>query len=307
MEVHNGPIRQTITQQDAGATLGELLTRQLGEQASQRVLAHGGAWIGRERVQDAAHVLASGDELAISRPPDGTYAHVTINPAWVLFEDADLIALDKPPGTYVEATPWDLGGNIRVALGAYLAARDGVAPTLHLAHRLDRDTSGVLLLSKSPEVNPALQRSFAQGQAHKSYLGRCAGRPEADVQEIETGHGRGARGRFRSYPLDEVGQLLPAGGGTVKHMKTRITVLQREADSTLVQAEPLTGRTHQIRLHMAEIGHPLLGDTRYDGPSMWRNQALHYHLLHAARLSLLHPRTGQPLTIKAGNVWWAQW
>jgi len=181
VEPRNGPIRQTITQQDAGATLGELLAQHLNEQDGQRVLAHGGAWIGRERVQDAARVLATGDELAISRPPDGAYAHVTINPAWVLFEDADLIALDKPPGTYVEATPWDLGGNIRVALTAYLAARDGVAPTLHLAHRLDRDTSGVLLLSKSPEVNPALQRAFAHGLAHKVYEGRCAGGPGADV------------------------------------------------------------------------------------------------------------------------------
>jgi len=88
-------------------------------------------------------------------------------------------------------------------------------------------------------------------------------------------------------------------------MKTRITVLRRESDSTLVQAEPLTGRTHQIRLHMAEIGHPLLGDTRYGGPSIWQSQPLHYHLLHAAHLSLPHPRTDQPLIIRAGGVWWA--
>lgn len=301
---HNGPIRQTVTVDDAGVTLGEFLARLIGADG-ELVLAHGGAWINRQRVQDATLLLAENDEVVISRPPDGAYSQIVIDPAWLLFEDDDLIALDKPPGTYVEATPWDIGGNIRLALVTYLAARDGLAPTLHLAHRLDRDTSGVLLLSKSPEVNPALQHTFAQGLAHKLYLCRCAGLPEADVQEIETGHGRGGQGRFRVYPLDEVGRQL-LGGGTVKKMKTRVTVLQRGSDSALVQAEPLTGRTHQIRLHMAEIGHPLLGDARYGGPTTWRGEELPYHLLHAARLTIPHPRTSEPLTIEAGAVWWTE-
>ncbi|MBC8160554.1 MAG: RluA family pseudouridine synthase [Roseiflexaceae bacterium] len=278
----------------------------LGEAAAAQVLTHGGAWVGRERVQEAARPLLIDDEVALSRPPSGVYAEVTIDPRWILYEDADLLALDKPPGLYVEATPWDLAGNLRVALAAFLAQRGGTAHALHLAHRLDRDTSGVLLFSKSPEVNPALQRSFAGGLVQKMYLCRCVGVPNQSIATIATGHGRGARGQFRVYPLDELGRALPAGGGTVKLMQTRITVLERGWEAALVQAEPITGRTHQIRLHLAHIGHPLLGDTRYGGPSRWGQHDLSYHLLHAARLSLPHPRSGVPMTIQANDVWWTR-
>jgi len=301
----DGPTRHTVGAGEAGVPVGELAAQLLGDPArAALVLAHGGLWLGRERVLDAARPAPEGELLTISQPPDGRYAQVALAPEQVLYEDADLIVIDKPAGAYVEATPWDVGGHLLAAVAHLLAQREGAAPPLHLAHRLDRDTSGALVFSKNPEVNPRLQATFAQGEAHKQYLCRCQGAPAQDTYELATGHGRGAKGRFRVYPAEDVGRALPQGGGTVKVMRTRLEVLRREGETALVRALPATGRTHQIRLHMAHAGHPLLGDAKYGGPPAWRGQPLPYHLLHAELLRMPHPRTGQPLEIAAAPVWW---
>lgn len=299
----DGPIRLLITEADAGRPLADLLQRIIGEHDAGAVLAHGGAWFGRERIHDAARPAPLGEVLMISRPPTGSYSDLTLDPASILFEDADLIALDKPAGSYVEATPWDTGGHLHAALATLLTQRDGVHPKLHLAHRLDRDTSGVLLFTKNPLINPTLQARFAGSSVRKQYLCRCAGTPAEDVFALHTGHGRGAKGFFRVYPLEMVGQELPTGG-SIKPMQTRFRVIRRDGATTLLEAQPVTGRTHQIRLHLASAGLPLLGDTKYGGPAEWRGQLLPFHLLHAAQLTLAHPRSGVELTIRAGAVAW---
>ncbi len=301
-----GPLRLVVGPAEAGRPLGVLVAGALGDASqAEEVIGRGGAWIGRERVQDAARPVPAGSELTISRPPSGRYGQPAFDPAWIIYEDADLLALDKPVGAYVEMTPWAVGDNLRAALAAFLARRDGVEPALHLVHRLDRDTSGVLLFSKSPELNAALQRCFAERAAHKEYLALCAGEPAESAFELATGHGRAAQGLFRVYPAEEIGRRLPERGGVVKPMATRFAVERRLGDAALVRAFPLTGRTHQIRLHLAHIGHPLLGDGRYGGPAQWRGAALPGHLLHAALLRLPHPRTGMPLELCAPAPAWA--
>jgi 23S rRNA pseudouridine1911/1915/1917 synthase len=142
-----------------------------------------------------------------------------------------------------------------------------------------------------------------EGQAHKEYLCLCHGQPAEDTFEVATGHGRERHGRFRVYPFEEIGRSLP-DGSRVKGMRTRFQVEQRLGDAALVRAFPLTGRTHQIRLHLAWLGHPLLGDEKYGGPATWRDQSIPYHLLHAERLTLPHPRTSAPLVIVAPAPRW---
>ena len=137
---------------------------------------------------------------------------------------------------------------------------------VHLAHRLDRDTSGVLLLSTDPAANPGLQRAFTEGLVRKQYLCACVGEPPEDEFSVTTGHGRARQGLWHVYPAEEIGRELP-GGARVKSMVTRFAVERRLGGAALVRAFPITGRTHQIRLHMAHLGHPLLGDTRYGGPA----------------------------------------
>lgn len=269
------------------------------------LIQRGGVWVGGRRVRDSAAVVAAGATVVIQRPPDGRYRDPIVIPARILYEDDDLIAFDKPPGDYVEATPWDAEGHLRAALARFLHSRDGVTPVLHLAHRLDRDTSGVLLLSKAPAVNGALQQAFEHGLAVKSYLAFCAGDPTFTETEIETGHGRGRGGLFRVFPREAIGSVR-SPGGRVKAMHTRFAVIRRLGDAALVRAWPLTGRTHQIRLHLAYLGHPLVGDLKYGGPAEWHGMPAAHHHLHAWRLELPHPRSGALLTLEAPLPAWTQ-
>lgn len=299
------PTRLVVAGGDAGRTLLEIAAEALESwPLAALLIARGGLWVDGARVRDGSSPAPAGSTLTLRRPPGGGYLDPRLDAAWVIYEDEDLVALDKPPGAYSTETPWDAEGNVHAALARFLRERDGDTPPLHPAHRLDRDTSGVLLFSKNPAVNRPLQRTFAEGGAHKTYRCLCAGEPAEDAWAIETGHGRSAHGRFRVYPLHEVGRELP-GGSRVKQMRTRFVVVARLGDAALLEAFPETGRTHQIRLHLAHAGHPLVGDVKYGGSARWREAPLDHHLLHAARLELPHPRTGAPLAIAAPLPRWA--
>ncbi len=255
-------IRLTIAPEDDGRPLHELVAEVLGGRLDGDLLiAHGGLWVDGARMRDDDARARAGSQVAIHRPLAGAYPEVVLSLDRILYEDDDLLAYDKPPGVYVDSTPWDAEGNLHAALLRLLTQRDGVAPKLHLAHRLDRDTTGVLLISKNPAINPAIQRAFVRGAIHKEYLCLCAGAPHEDAFEILTGHGRSAHGLFRVYPADEIGRVL-INGSRVKSMRTRFRVERRLEGAALLRAFPETGRTHQIRLHLAHLGHPLIGDAR---------------------------------------------
>ena len=283
-----------ISAELAGATVSEIVAT-IAPTDGAIVLARGGAWLDHRRVRGDERV-ALGSRLELRRPPSGVYAEVMLTAADLVYEDEALLVVNKAVGWYTGATPWDLQGNVLAACARFLANRDGNTPLVHLAHQLDRDTSGLLLLSKDPAANPGLQAAFAGGQVEKRYLALCAGHPPAQGQ-IETGHGRAAAGRWRVYPREEVGRELPNGGGKIR---VAITIYEREAllrEAALLSCRLLTGRTHQIRLHVAHLGHPLLGDTRYGGPHQYLGRELGHHLLHAERLSLRHPLRQQPLSL----------
>ena len=298
-------IRLTVPPEQDGRPLRELVIVALGNALSADLLiARGGLWVGGRRMRDLGARAEAGAEVAIHRPLAGSYPEVLAAPERVLYEDADVLAYDKPAGVYVDSTPWDAEGNLHAALRRWLAERDGAPPQLHLAHRLDRDTTGVLLVSKNPAVNPAIQRAFVDGVVQKEYLALCSGQPSADEFDITTGHGRSAHGLFRVYPAEEVGREL-LNGSRVKRMATRFRVERRLGGFTLLRAFPLTGRTHQIRLHLAHLGLPIVGDARYGGPAVWRGALAPQHLLHAERLRLPHPGTGAPLELRAPAPAWA--
>src|SRR5262245_41262883 len=297
-------IHLTIPAEQDARPLQHIAAEALGDQAAaEKLIARGGLWVDGARIQDLAAQAQGGAQLTIQLPLSGVYPDIVVAAEQILYEDADLLALNKPAGVYVDSTPWDAEGNLHAALTRFIAARDGVTPRLHLAHRLDRDTTGVLLVSKNPAINPAIQRGFVRGTFHKEYLPLCAGQPEADEFALTTGHGRTTNGFFRVYPAEHIGQWL-LYGSRVKEMRTRFAVVRRLSDAALVRAFPETGRTHQIRLHLAHLGHPLLGDVKYGGPAQWRSRPLPYHLLHAERLALPHPRRRVPLEIVTPPPGW---
>lgn len=294
-------IEHTVDDEEAGSRLEQIVANlaELAPAAVHALIERGAVWLDRRRVREPDLAVSGGAQLVIHFPPGGSYTAVTITPDDIIWEDRWLLALNKRPGWHSNYTPWDIRGAIPYALAAFVHDRDERTAPLHLAHQLDRDTSGVLLVSKDPEINRSLQELFVSGGMSKRYLALASGRIDRDSCEIQTGHGRGQSGLFRIYPLEAVGQKLPYGSQRVKLMHTRFEVVAQAEGATLVQALPITGRTHQIRLHLAHLGHPLLGDTRYGGPATLDNTPIPHHLLHAAQLGFSHPVTKQPILLRA--------
>lgn len=202
----------------------------------------------------------------------------------ILFEDADLIAVDKPPGLPTVPTADPARPSLVRQLEAELRER-GFRGTLGVHQRLDRDTSGVVMFTKTPEANPGLARQFAAGEVRKTYLALVA-RPRRTLREawsVESRIGRVGKGRMASV----------ATGG--QPARTDFRLVGRWPLALLVEARPRTGRTHQIRVHLAESGLPVLGDAVYGGVSRGAERSL----LHAAVLELRHPVTGAPLRIES--------
>lgn len=297
------PLHFVVTDDLAGQTLAQLLSARLGHEWAGHVLARGGVWLGRYRVQDGTHTAAPGTSISVHYPPAGRYSTLHITAADIVYEDRWLLALNKQPGWYVTPTPWDVLGNVRAALVNFLRQRDGEQAYLHLLHQLDRDTSGLLLCSKDRAINAACQIIFDQRGVHKEYLCACAGEVASDSFELQTGHGRGRSGLWRLYDLQQVGDTLP-NGSIVKLAYTSFRLHKRLPGASLLRARLHTGRTHQIRLHLAALGYPLLGDERYGGPSECAGQRLVHHLLHADLLQMEHPVTGDTLRLQAPAPPW---
>jgi 23S rRNA pseudouridine1911/1915/1917 synthase len=274
------------------------MVAELDRVAARALIERGAAWLDQHRRQDPAHPVLAGQQITVHfAPPDARRAVVL--PGDILYEDQTLLVLNKPPGVYVTMTPWDATRDLLWAAREYLIVRDGSVPNLHLAHRLDRDTSGVLVVSKAPAANAPLQELFLGRAVEKRYLAIVGGSPPEDHFELHTGHGRGAHGLFRVYPRESIGVHLPYGHNVVKAMETQFQVLERFDAASLLEARPATGRTHQIRLHLAHLGYPIMGDSRYGGAMELAGVGLSHHLLHAAVLRFPHPITRAVLHFEA--------
>lgn len=203
----------------------------------------------------------------------------------VLYADEALLAVDKPAGRIV------IPGRGSPETSLLEEARAEHGP-LWVVHRLDRGTSGVLLFARDAATHAALNAAFDTRRVNKRYLAIVAGAPPAE-QRIDVPIAPGRRGRMR-----------PARQGEprAKPAATYVRVLERFAgapDLALVECVPETGRTHQIRVHLAHLGAPLLGDPRYGGPRRVLETSVPRVMLHALRLEIAHPTTGEPMVFEA--------
>jgi 23S rRNA pseudouridine1911/1915/1917 synthase len=209
----------------------------------------------------------------------------------ILFEDAWLLAVDKPAGLPTHATADPRRPDLASELARFLEQRDGPRPTLHLHQRLDVGTSGVILFSRSAAADQGLARAFAEHQVEKVYLAltvRPRQLPPAEFKvDVSLGRGEG--------PGQRGGRPLAGPGG--QPALTLVSVREVLPRALLVEARPRTGRRHQVRAHLAFAGLPILGDALYAPPSAARQATR--PLLHAARLRLAHPVTGAALSIES--------
>jgi 23S rRNA pseudouridine1911/1915/1917 synthase len=212
-----------------------------------------------------------------------------LEPSAILFRDAYLIALNKPAGIPVQPTPARYQGTIYAALEAFLhdPFRPLQRPDIGMVQRLDQETSGIMVFSIHPRAHQALTASFVERRVRKDYRALLSGAPP------EQGEIRSLLARSRR---DNRVRSVAAGG---KEAITQYQLLQRLQGGALAAVQILTGRSHQIRAHLAEAGHPLLGDRLYGGASTCHGVGIPRTMLHAWQLSLTHPVSGQPLLLQA--------
>lgn len=290
-------VRVTASEDEAGRRLDNfLLTHLKGVPRAHvyRLIRSGEVRVNSGRVK-ASYRLIAGDEVRVppvrqsdasNAPPPGRVRADWIE-ALVLYEDDELLVLNKPSGLAVH-------GGSGISLGAIelLRAIRGPHTQLELAHRLDRDTSGCLLIAKRRAALRALHAQFRDGTVDKRYLalliGRWPGRARTVDAPLLTDERRGGERHVR---VDATG----------KESITRFVPLERFPDAVLAEVLLTTGRTHQIRVHAASIGHPVAGDERYgmaDDPIV-SNHGLKRLFLHARSLAFRGPGTGKQISVEA--------
>ena len=220
-------------------------------------------------------------------------------PLTVIYEDAHMIVLNKPPGLVVHPAPGNYTGTLVNALlyhyGSLPSPDAGTGGSgrerAGIVHRLDKDTSGVMVVARTPGALRALSAQFKNRIVKKRYLALVAGVIKKGSGTIEVGLGRHVKERKK----------ISVHTHSAREAITAYVVKERYPNATLVEVEIKTGRTHQIRVHMAHIGHPVLGDSVYGGRKAASTDKgrIARQMLHAESLSLLHPETGHPMTFSA--------
>ena len=243
--------------------------------------------------------------LKLDRPKHDTSIHAEEIPLDVVYEDYDLMVINKPVGMVVHPGAGNFNGTLINAVAWHMRnvpAFDANDPEVGLVHRIDKDTSGLIVVAKTPEAKTALGKQFFNKTTHRSYNALVWGNLTEDEGRIEGNIGRDPKDRLRMKVFD------PASG-IGKPAVTHWRVLERFGYTTLVECVLETGRTHQIRAHMKHIGHPLFADERYGGCEILRGQRSSSYrafirnclelcprqALHAKTLGFVHPRTGEQM------------
>jgi 23S rRNA pseudouridine1911/1915/1917 synthase len=251
--------------------------------AAGRVTVNGSA-------QRASYAVVPGDAVEVQMPDPPTVGDPAAPRVLsVLYEDAAIMVVDKPAGLVVHEAAGHRGETLVSTLVAHrpdlaVAGMDPQRPGI--VHRLDRDTSGVVVVAMEPASLAALQRQFRRREVHKEYLALVHGSPEPSRAAIEAPIARDEANRARMA-------LSPEG----RYARSEYEVLERFRGVTLVSVNLMTGRTHQIRVHMAAIGHPVVGDRTYG--SRRKAPGAARQMLHAQRLTLTHPQTLELMTFEA--------
>ena len=285
-------MRLEIDREDAGRRIDQLLSvvDGIGSRSAAERLLRDDVVLVNGKPALKSHRMRSGDVVEIpdsvlAAPPKRSYSAA---PVTVLLEDDDVIVVEKPAGMVVHPAPGHKASTLVELLadsGIGLAPNED--PRLYrpgVVHRLDKDTSGVIMFAKTPEALRGLQRSLQERVARREYLSLVQGLVPSRAGRVEAPIGFDVReATKRSIDSDRPQEAV-----------THFVVTEILPSTTLLRLRLETGRTHQIRVHLQAIGHPVIGDQVYgDGPAYGLNR----QFLHAARLTFPHPRTGEAVEV----------
>jgi 23S rRNA pseudouridine1911/1915/1917 synthase len=280
----SNPRRFVAGRDDEGKRLDVVLAARAGlsRAAAQHLITGGRVRVGGEAARKK-HPLRAGEEVTWDVPPASeTSLEAEDVPYSVVYEDDWLLVVDKPAGVVVHPAPGHEHGTLAQGLVAE-GARGGHESRPGIVHRLDQDTSGLLIVARSDAAYRALVAAMERRDIHRTYLALLAGDVPQDAGTIDAPIGRHLRDRKRM-------SLHTAAG---KRAVTHFEVLGRAGGFTLARVVLETGRTHQIRVHFSALGYPVAGDVQYGRPP--RPEGLGRQFLHSSRLAFPHPEDGREI------------
>ncbi len=253
---------------------------ELSRTQAQKLIGEGHITV-NDRAAKASHKLNIGDRVNIAIPPaaPSTLSPEAI-PLNIIYEDDDLLVIDKPAGLTVHPAPGHPSHTLVNAILSYFPHLADIGDSLRpgIVHRLDKDTSGVMLVAKNSAAQANLAEQFETRSVAKTYLVLVRGHLTPENGIIEASIGRDPRNRKRMAVVAEG-----------KEARTEYHVVEYVGDYTMLEVRPETGRTHQIRVHLAAISHPVIGDTTYGARSAYLSR----QFVHASRLGFKLPSTGK--------------
>jgi 23S rRNA pseudouridine1911/1915/1917 synthase len=282
-------LERVVQPAESGQRLDRFLAELVGSRSQAarlieagRVQVDGRAVAKRHTVESGQRVSVQARERGAASRPDAGSASVSFG---VAFEDPHLIVVDKPAGLVVHPAKGHASETLVQALAGRVAGGDDPGRP-GIVHRLDKDTSGLLVVAKTNEVHRALKELLAARGLHREYLALVDGLPPARTGTVEAPIGRDRRDRV----------LVSIDTDVPREAVTHFEVVRSFGTAALLKVVLDTGRTHQIRVHMSAIGHPVVGDRLYGGSARF---GLERQFLHAARLSFPHPVTGEPVDVES--------
>jgi 23S rRNA pseudouridine1911/1915/1917 synthase len=277
-------VRLEVPANATGVRLDRFLAEPFGSRAKAQALIDSERVRVDGRVRPKSHLVAPGEVIeAWPEEPTTVDVDAVAAPFSIRYEDDSLLIVDKPAGVVVHPARGHWTGTLAQALAAH-GAGGGEEWRAGIVHRLDRDTSGLLVVAKNEEVHRALKAELAARKLRREYLALVEGRPPARTGTIDAPIGRHRSDR----------RLMSIDTDDGREARTHFEIERMLPAATLVRVILETGRTHQIRVHMAAIEHPVCGDPQYGTRGQY---GLRRQFLHAARLAFDHPVGGQPLDV----------
>lgn len=302
-----GPIELTVPLEDAGKRLDVFLAERYphhSRMSLRKAISGGGVLVNGRQVRPACK-LQAGKQVAVRLPDMPVTGPIPEDiPLDILYEDEFFAAINKPPAMVVHPARGHWKGTLTAALAHHFEQLSDAGGSIRpgVVHRLDRDTSGVILVAKTNRAHFALCQQFEERVTEKEYLAIVVGRPDRDRDVIDAPIG--------VHPYQREKMAVRADHSTSKAARTFYEVTERFRGYALLKVLPKTGRTHQIRVHLAHLGYPILCDKQYGGRTRVTRGELRHdprdeelllerQALHAHRLKIFHPITKAPLEFEA--------